>query len=55
MPQKRKPQLSQEEQSRRFIEGAREAGVPDDVDLERMVRQIAKAPPPKTKKPRRKR
>jgi hypothetical protein len=42
MARKRKPKISQEEQSRRFKEAAREAGVPEDVDLERAVRQIVR-------------
>jgi hypothetical protein len=52
MAKKPKPKLSQAEQSKRFLEGARELGVPDDVDLERIVRQIAKKPSPKAKKPK---
>jgi hypothetical protein len=51
MKRKREP-VSQEEQSRRFIEAAQKAGVEAaDDTLERIVRRIAKAPPPKAKKP----
>jgi hypothetical protein len=47
MARKRKP-VSQEEQSRRFEEAAREAGVDASPEtLERIVRQIAKKPPKK--------
>jgi hypothetical protein len=52
MKRKRKP-ISQAEQSRRFEEAAREAGVDaSDATLKRIVRQAAKKP--ETRKPRRK-
>ena len=42
----KKPAVSQEEQARRFIEAAQEAGVDaDDATLKRIVRKIAKVPP----------
>jgi hypothetical protein len=52
---KRKPKkpISQAEQSRRFLEAAREAGVDESPEtLGRIVRQIAKPPqkPPARKK-----
>ena len=55
MPRKRKP-ISQAEQSRRFEEVAREAGVDTRPEtLERIIRRIAKTPPmPKPKAPRKK-
>jgi hypothetical protein len=54
MKRKHKP-ISQEEQSRRFEEAAREAGVDtSDETLERIVRQIAKPSPKPAKSPRKK-
>jgi hypothetical protein len=49
MARKPKPKLSQEEQSKRFLEAARELGVDEDVDLEAVVRRIAKRPSPEKK------
>jgi hypothetical protein len=46
----RKPKLTQAEQSKRFLEAARELGVEaDDKTLERIVRKVAtkKPKPPK--------
>ena len=55
MARKRKP-IPQKEQSKRFEEAAREAGVDTSPKtLERIIRQIAKTPPmPKPKAPRKK-
>ena len=54
MSRKRKP-ISQEEQSRRFEEAAREAGVDtSDETLERLVRQVVKPAPKPAKSPRKK-
>ena len=48
--------VSQEEQSRRFIEAAQEAGVDaDDATLKRIVRKIAKVPPKQASKSPKKR
>ena len=53
---KRKQPVSQEEQSRRFIEAEQEAGVDaDDATLKRIVRKIAKVPPKQAAKPKKKR
>jgi len=54
MTRKRKP-ISQEEQSRRFEQAAREAGVDtSDETLERLVRQVVKPSPKPAKAPRKK-
>jgi hypothetical protein len=54
MKRKRKP-ISQAEQSRRFLEAAREAGVDTSPDtLERIVRKIA-AKPAKKETPKKRR
>ena len=55
MAKKRKP-ISQEEQSRRFIEAAKEMGVDDEAAhaLVRIVREIAKQSPKPKKAPRKK-
>ena len=51
---KQKP-ISQEEQSRRFEEAAREAGVDtSDETLERLARQVVKPAPKPAKSPRKK-
>jgi hypothetical protein len=48
---KRKKPISQAEQSRRFLEAAREAGVDTrDQTLARIVRKISKTPAKKAKK-----
>ena len=53
---RKQPAISQEEQSRRFIEAAQEAGVDaDDATLKRIVRKIAKVPPKQSAKPKKKR
>jgi len=45
-PMARKPKLTQEEQSKRFEEAAREAGVDTRQEsLERLVRKLAKKRP----------
>ena len=45
---KRKPKISQAEQSKRFIEAAKEAGVDESKDaLEHVLRKITKTPKPK--------
>ena len=48
---RKRPAVTQEEQSRRFIEAAQEAGVDaDKATLKRIVRKIAKVPPKQSAK-----